>query len=484
MNIHLVALYYEKWFRKESGRSINSIFEPIIEDLKQLEKGIVVEYINEEGKSEQLEIHGTLLNCIHDNLASHKQFGLSGGFNTMYPCALCFEDVESHQSLFKESTNLRKPDYYAPLGKLNYSSDLTASFGVRERTMFGDLNYYNIGEAMAFDPLHDLEEGLDKEVLHAMFGSLYKGENKKITKEEINARAQSFDYGGLDYQYVPHSFNLDKNGLGLSAIQLRNFLLRFIFIYGDLEDEINKAKFDVIRNLILIHKFAYSPLIYEHQANQMQTVIENFLHGAKTELDLRITVKLHNLTHYVPMLRRIGSMLLVNTAACESKHHFFNVVAYSISNMSQLLRNFALSYMEDFVDTWENAKDVSFVKNSLHQRLHDPESIGLQAEDEVYELKFHIDHFAYRPGFIVSKKNDENIQFFKIQKVLMIKDELYLHCSTLHTEYKEESVSFKILETLEDSILIAVKDLQYKVTHSTAFSRKDSQEYVLTKILL
>lgn len=221
----------------------------------------------------------SLFNCIHDNLACHKQFGLARGFNTKYPCAICFEDADSQQILYSESDKLRQPDFYALLGNVQYSYDLSAIFGLYERTPFDLLKYYLIGESMTCDPFHDLEEGIVKDVLHAMFESLYRPDKKLITKEGITARAKSFDYGDLDLQYRPRSYSLEKKGFGLSAVQLRNFLLRFLFIYGDLENDDNKAKFDIIRYLIIIRKFCYSNYLTEGHLQLVEDVIRKFLEG-------------------------------------------------------------------------------------------------------------------------------------------------------------------------------------------------------------
>lgn len=482
MGIHLVALFFEKWFKKSTLRSMNSVFEPIINDIGLLEKGILIEYVDDDGTPQSFLLRGSIFNCIHDNLGCNKQFGLSGGFNTKYPCAICFEDTDTQQELFYESDKLRQPDFYHHLGETLYSDDLTATYGLRERTPFASLAYYNIGEAMTRDPLHDLEEGLEKDVLHAMFDSLLRAEKKQLTKEQIVARAQSFNYGILDSQYAPHTFTLDKNSFGLSAIHIRNFVMRFIFIFGNLENESNKKKFDVIRNLILIHKFAYSSQLCESDIAEMENVIKNFLEGVKNEFKLRITPKMHNLIHYPNVVRRLGPMHLMNTAACESKHHFFNLQAHSISNMSQLLQNFANRYIEAFVDSWEHTTDLSSTRYSAqNKKISNQEAYGFNETDEIFDLKFFYDQYEYRSGLFVLKKIEGNYQFYKIQKVLSVNQEIQFLCSTVETKYDEEHVSFKILNEDDNQLLLKISELHSAQTYDRVFSSKNLSQYILTK---
>lgn len=286
-NIHLVSLFLEKWFKKEGGRSMNTVFKPILEDIKVLEEGINITY-EEDGKQFSLLVKGSIIYCIHDNLGCHKQFGMAGGFNTAYPCALCYILKEDMQTCFKETPEMRREgNFYEPLGEFKYSYDLTQSKGISERTCFDDLNYYSITEAMSVDPFHDGSEGLYRNVLHEMFQLFI--DNKLLTKAEIVARGQSFDYGGLDYQYVARTLNIDKPNLGLSAIQTRNFLVRFLFIYGDLETPELKAQFDVVRNLIVVDKFIHTTVLNEPEILEMQNRVELFLRGAVDYLRMKIT---------------------------------------------------------------------------------------------------------------------------------------------------------------------------------------------------
>lgn len=231
-NIHLVALFLERWFKRDDGRSIDAVFKPILDDIKLLEKGINVTY-EEEGKEVSFLMRGSIIYCTHDNLGCHKQFGMSGSFNTAFPCALCFIEKSQIQDCFRERAEIRREgDFYAPLGDFKYSYDLTESKGIFERTSFGDLSFYSITEAMSVDPFHDGSEGMYRNVLHEMFQIFIK--QRLITKAEIVARGQSFDFGGLDYQYVARTLNIDKPNLGLSAVQTRSFFPNAIRRLGPL----------------------------------------------------------------------------------------------------------------------------------------------------------------------------------------------------------------------------------------------------------
>lgn len=191
---------------------------------------------------------------------------------------------------------------------------------------------------------------------------------------------------------------------------------------------------------------------------------------------------MHNLVHYCSAIRRLGPLTLMSTAACESRHHMFTAQAQSLKNMSQLLQNFSQKYMDMFVDYWENVEDLSSYRAPvLNEIVSDKEALGLGVDDNAVEIKFYAEQYDMRPGFFVASKNHE-VGFLKIVKVLKINGQPTLYCSPIETEYDEEHVSYRIVsDTEENAKLINVADLKSCITYSTTFSRKNSQEYILTK---
>ena len=254
-NIHLVNLYYEKWFKASTNRSMAPVFEPITADLRNLKNGITISY-NEDGVLKETLVRGSLIYCSHDNMAARKMFGMAS-CSCSYPCQICFATKDEMQSLYAEDKTLLRRDFYEHLGgRSYYDGDLKASKGIKERMPFADLKYYDPGEAMSQDLLHDLDEdffnvpqsflaisnripviflGTDKRILNGAFKSIIHA--GRLTKAQITSRAAVFDYGPLDNAYAPRTLNLDKESLNLSAVQTRNLLCRFLFIYGNLEDE-------------------------------------------------------------------------------------------------------------------------------------------------------------------------------------------------------------------------------------------------------
>lgn len=81
-NIHLAALYMERDFKANSNRNLNSVLNPIVQELKKLEEGVTFNFTDEEGEEQFVRVQGTLFSEAYDNLARHKMSGLVESFST------------------------------------------------------------------------------------------------------------------------------------------------------------------------------------------------------------------------------------------------------------------------------------------------------------------------------------------------------------------------------------------------------------------
>lgn len=92
-NIHLVALAFSHSLKNKLrdfvGHDLNIVVDLIVKDLKELEKGIEIEW-EEDGITFKKIIKGTLVLCINDNLGWQELLGLVESFTAAFFCRYHF----------------------------------------------------------------------------------------------------------------------------------------------------------------------------------------------------------------------------------------------------------------------------------------------------------------------------------------------------------------------------------------------------------
>lgn len=312
---------------------------------------------------------------------------------------------------------MRPQDYYAPFKSAENKENYVETRGIKRISNLYDLQFFNIMDSMTFDGFHDLEEGVIPLVFQLIF--VYFSSNRIITKEMIVTRAKEFSYGVLDSHYAPKGLTTDFSSIKLSGIQSRNLLFRFIFIYGDLENEENGKIFNIVRNLIMITKTVYS---YQHsEANvvALELAIKTFLVDIKTVFKLHRTPKMHFLIHYPNMIRRLGPPIIHATMCFENRHHPFNAKAHTFTNFSTLHTTLSKFNQQYFAQTWSNLTEMVEVTISKDADLDSTVQESLEVEDDIRQLKFIKGQVEIRPGFYIIKENE--MSFYKVEHVIKIK---------------------------------------------------------------
>lgn len=315
---------------------------------------------------------------------------------------------------------MRPEDYYSPFRSAEDKQNYTETKGIKRISIIADLYYYSIVQSMGFDPFHDIEEGVAPILLGLASYFSYFSSYRILTKENIVIRAKQYDYGTADSHYAPKSLTVDFSSIKLSGIQTRNLLLRFIFIYGDLENHENSHLFNVIRNLITITKTVYSYEISEQSVVLLEKVVHDFLTGIKTVFETqKIIPKMHFLIHYPNMIRRLGPPIVHTTMSFENRHHPFNMKAHTFTNYSALTETLAKNNQQFFADTWSSLTEMTDVKISRQTHFSGADEDLQEFGSDIRHIKFAKGPIEIRPGFYIIKQNET--LFYKIKHVLTIK---------------------------------------------------------------
>lgn len=420
------------------------------------------------------------------------------------------------QSVFREDTSeLRPSDYYLHFKEAKDKSNLLETKGIKHISLLNDLEYFSVADSIPHDPLHDLDEGVSKYVVR--FGLHQFVKKKLISKDAIVARAKQFSYGYLDAHHQPRCFKTDFKSLKLGGLEVRNFLLRFMFIYGDLENEDTKDVFSCIRSLIYITKVVFSPEVDEKMIRRLDDEVENLLRTWKIKLKQKIFPKMHNLIHYGSGMRRLGPYIFLDTSCYESQHHSFNLLAKKFTNFSNLPFYLAKKRQQYFAETWSNEFDPNLtkIKEKSNKRFSTNENFG-EGSREVASVEA---TFEFRPGFYVYKFDSDTkaYTFYQIKLLEQTKeDETKLHCTKVETLFDESLLCYEIIrqetasdleeeedddesdfspdeseydeeqeETENDEEILTIFDLkEFKQAFESITSSKTLKEYIFIKHLL
>lgn len=186
-SIHLVLVCYASDL-KEYG--YNSVLKPFVEDVKLLDKGILVS----KGDHRQL-LRARLIQLIGDNLAANQTLGMVSSFSAAYYCRFCMMDSASAKhATFQDHRLLRNCRLHQQhVNMLKESADAYKTTGVKCATILDDIPYFSAIEATVPDIMHDILEGVGKRELKAVISALIQ--SKIISLQQLNDRIASFKFG-------------------------------------------------------------------------------------------------------------------------------------------------------------------------------------------------------------------------------------------------------------------------------------------------
>lgn len=144
-NIFISSLFHSS-DRCHFGNS--AVLKHVINELKFLEKdGLYIENYKK-------HIYFALSFVTGDNLGVYSILGLTESFSSNYYCRVCLANKNVTKELITEQSNLlRLKNQYVYHLENKY-------FGIKERCIFNDLEYYHIYENECVDIMHDLYEGV------------------------------------------------------------------------------------------------------------------------------------------------------------------------------------------------------------------------------------------------------------------------------------------------------------------------------------
>lgn len=131
---------------------------------------------------------------LGDNLGLHSILGFSESFASKFPCRFCKSNkTECHYQVVQDDNKMRNT--------VNYSDDIAVNdvtlTGIKERTIFNDINSFHVTKNYAIDIMQDILEGVCTYDIGMMLKTMVY-DLKYFTIDSLNNRIESFNYGTFE----------------------------------------------------------------------------------------------------------------------------------------------------------------------------------------------------------------------------------------------------------------------------------------------
>lgn len=447
-NVFIAALFKAKDV-KTFGNDV--CFYRLIEVLNDLDTS-GIEIVTKHGKK---KIFLSLALIVGDNLALNSVLGFSRSFSANHFCRICKTDKELSKTLFEEETDkLRTFENYMD----DVNLDDTYSTGIRENSIFNNINNYHVTQNIYADILHDMLEGvLNYDFCHII---LLFFKNKSFDLELLNIRKVNFDYGEIESGNKSPEIEMHhlKNfKLKMSAREMLTFAHFFPLLIGDLVDVDSDLWAFVINliellDLMLLSNFTSLDIINlkSHIELHNKKYVELFSDSLKP--------KHHFLCHYPRIVEHSGPFIFLWTFSFESKHRELKSYTKNITSRKNLPLSLAIKFGISFSEQITNFEikhfELGSIKYSIEKSPFFNELKTLINTENVNKcvcyFKFDRYQTTYKKGFIIFFY-DPTFSAFQIQEIILVDGKVYFFCQKVNViSYEKNFLSYIIGEKLLD----------------------------------
>lgn len=335
-NMHLVAICNVQDF-KQADASFDDVLKLIVNDIQTLQtNGIDI------GDNKNLK--GTLINICADNLGANEVFGFVKSFNTDGFCRICSVSKKVSETQVKEDPELiRKKDDYMDYVQIAANGGNTKeSKGIVHYCLFNDIEYFHILDNYSIDIMHDALEGIIYVFIRFFLNIII---DRKILKpDEISDMIRDFNYGLLGKRNKPSKVIFTKRNFNQNATQSYNIMLNMPFIFYNQKNDLEDI-WPIMEQLLQILQIIFSSKISENDLVRLDGLTTKFLSDL-VQNGVKLTPKLHNLIHYVRVLRLMGPLIHMWAMRVEAKHKFFTEIAKSTNNFKNIAKTLASRHQQ------------------------------------------------------------------------------------------------------------------------------------------
>ncbi len=314
---------------------IESILQPVIQDLAQLNEGVVM---NVNGA--ERVVYGKVVICAGDTLGQHYWGGFKEGVGVAHQkCRTCYCSFEKMQEEFVEEAFTMRTDasYKQECADIEQApteavrNDLRTTYGINRRSALTELPGFDVTKQLPQDIMHTLLEGTVQYEVRLVL--LHFIQNGDITLRQLNGAILNHNYGYSETSDKPGSlrdavfFGEERYKLKYNAAQTRLFLRILPYILSPMIDT-SDEHYTFLVELIQIVQLVFTPVIKLESIQFLKRLIEEHLAKFKELFPgQNITPKQHYLIHIPGMMIDMGPLIRSSCFSFESAHSYFKELA-------------------------------------------------------------------------------------------------------------------------------------------------------------
>lgn len=388
-----VALLFES---KNKYYGYGRIFQPLIDAINKLaQEGISVEY-----NGSQVTLYFVVLTITGDNAGLNAILGFVQSFIGNFSCRTCKISRDDLRQAVRENPILLR-------NRTNYAEDIASEpndekrvslNGIKEDSIFNEINDYHVTENFAHDIMHDIFEGVCGYTISKVLLKFI--DDEFLTISLLNARKDGFDYDLSESGNFSKSItmnNLQNSKFNMSAREMWTFVHFLPLMIGDKIPRGNKY-WKLICLLIEIIDIVFSQYFDETILKTLSIKIESH-HKLYLKLfgpELKLKPKFHYFLHYETMIRNIGPAKFYWCFRFESKHRQLKEYCKNVNSRINVAKSLAIKCC------------LNFSKRIItHSGFHDTISNFKLVFEDVLENKYYFQNL-----FLDSNLKNKKFKFY------------------------------------------------------------------------
>lgn len=442
----------------------------LVHDIKRLEEnGVSIETSD----GEKI-VHFIMALITGDNLGLNTVLGFTSSFNHNFFCRFCKAPKSLTQKMSVADPNLTRD-------KDNYEEDVIGNnvqlTGIKEQSIFNEINSFHVTSNFAVDILHDISEGVCHYDMCHIINHFIK--SKYFSLETLNARKYMFNYGEIEIDHRSPKItkaHLANFKLKMTAREMLSFVHLFLLMVGDLVPEDDHVWLFMLDFLEIID-ILLSNEISHSLAERMRHLIRKHNQDYVCFFNDTLKPKHHLMLHYFNIVLQSGPPRFYWTFRFESKHKEFKTYARNITSRKNICVSLAKKYQLKFACMlFEKEKPENYtvhgciptnykelIRTYCNRHKIDANNYNCYSECAYNSKK-------YKKGYFISQYIDhifpENVLIYEIMQIVLFSNPEIVHviCKRVRVKkYLKHFAAFAIdidnIASMHDLFILDIKEL-------------------------
>uniref|UniRef100_H2Y2P4 C2H2-type domain-containing protein n=1 Tax=Ciona intestinalis TaxID=7719 RepID=H2Y2P4_CIOIN len=446
----------------------SSILEPLIKDLKQLEREGLALRVSENSH----RVFGTLATVSADNLGAHDIAGFRKCFSSGRICRFCMcmhneLKTKKDEDSFVLRTSATHNMYVSYVQK---DPSLTSAYGVARSCPLAELSGFCPTSAFPPDIMHDCMEGVIPKFLSGLFRHFKT--SGLCSFVFLNAKIQQFKFGKCDIKNKPRCLPAGNvihsdGSLKLSASESWCLFRLLPIIIGDAIPDCDPG-WQLLLLLSEILEIVFAPNVILEETEYLKAIIQEFYWGVVKFSPSLIVPKFHFMLHYPRLLKYYGPLRHLWCMRFESFHRKVKRIVKNTQNFKNVCCTVAerlqLKKCYEHGDkyclnndlTCERQKHINLSQLPLNVQTFLLNDIGLTSASDLYvATSVTLNGIVYCAGYVfVVDIIDDVPVFVKVVMILITENATILYGNYLKPiSFNHHLRCFSVQETEETIFL-------------------------------